>query len=241
MASFGDPFALELGGAPAASDRVYGALRSAVGEGNRGEEDASIVEAWRMAIARGIAAAVADDRAAFQSSPLTATDALPRLEEMLRYRLAADATDQDRRNALLERHVRRIDPSRPALLSRVRGINPGASFITVSRDTSTETQFGRAFEDHDPSSPSADGPAFNLANGQAGAKITLVPAYSTTQLAVVNSPRLTAGTFSDDDARLTHRIRRLLDEELPAWIDIRIYASCGFALDLDLLDVTAFC
>ena len=42
----------------------------------------------------------------------------------------------------------------------------------------------------------------------------------------------------------THRcllVWELLDAEVPAWVDLRVFARCGFYLDIDLLDVTAFC
>ena len=240
MAGFGDPFALELGGGPSAADKVYGDLRSAVGEGNRGAEDASIVEAWRMAVARGVAAAVCDERAALQVSPLTATEALPRFEERLRHRLPADATEQDRRDALLPLHVRRVDPTGPSLLARVRAINPGASLISQSRTTQTETQLGRAVEDHDPGHAMAAGPAFNLVAGLAGSKVTAVPNYSGAHLLIVQSPLL-GSVFQQQDAKSLQRIWKLLDEEVPAWVDLRVFASCGFYLDRDPLDATAFC
>lgn len=232
--------ALELGGAPSASDKAYAALRSAVGEGNRGDEDTSIVEAWRMAIARGIAAAVCDERAALQSSPMTATEALPAFEDRLRHRMPADASDQEKRDALLPLHVRKIDATGPSLLARVRAINPGANLITPSRTTSTETQLGRGFEDHDPESASADGPAFAMHVGLGGSKCTALPNYNTSHLVIVQAP-LIGTVFVASDAALLDRIWRLLDEELPAWVDIRVFAECGFYLDLDLLDLTAFC
>ena len=133
-----------------------------------------------------------------------------------------------------------VDATGPGLLEQMREFNPNVEIVTVSRTLGRETQHARGFEDHDPTSSKASGPAFALVDGTAGTKATSVPNFSTDLILVVHAPAL-GPAWSKADAAATSQIRELLERELPAWMDMRIYAECGFTLDLDLLDVTAFC
>jgi len=242
MAGFGNPFSIELGGGPSQQEAAYEALRSAVGVGNSadGGPDDSVIEAWRFARARGVVASFAAERAAAQSSPLTATDMLRAYEEILRVFLPLHATEQERREALLPRYTRVVTADYPSLLGKLRAINPLADINIPDRADTRDTQLGRAFEDHNPASPKASGPAFGLVDGNSGSKCTSFPNFSTDFLMVVLSPAAGA-SWADVDVLSFRKIEDLLDEELPAWVDFRVYAACGFVLDQDLLDVTAFC
>jgi hypothetical protein len=241
MPGFGNPFAFEIGGGPSAQEQVYDAMRSAVGEGNSGEPD-SLIEAWRLARARGFAAMVVDDRAAAQAAPATATDFIPVYEQLLHRFFPASASEQDRRDALQDAWVALPEAGSSELLARIQLLNPAASYSIVPRRETRDTQLGRAFQDHAPASVRADGPAFAFVNGTSGTKVTTFPNYSTDFLCLVSSPPLGGpGTWTRADILVLGQIRELLNLALPAWVDHRVYADCGFVLDSDLLDSTAFC
>lgn len=326
MPGFGNPFSFGLGGGDSEQETLYKAMRSAVGVGNFAEVDVptdAIIEAWRLARARGLAAGTDDERAAAQTWPDLSTDFIAVWEDLLRTYFPADTEDATRRETLQRRQTLALDASYAGLTALLQDIDPsivirfpgddggaisrslntppvspatgdvyivaaggtgawtgqdddiatwnGASWdfdtptegrtigvqdedIAVFWDGSAwqtsktprarlatrESQPGRAFEDYDPTSQDAAGPAFNLNTFASGPKCTSFPNFSDDFILVVEYP-LASGTLTEANRRVLQEIQALLNAALPSWVDFRIFTACGFVLDQDLLDVTAFC
>lgn len=234
MAGFGNPLSFLLGGGPSPQEQVYDAHYQAVGDGLRAPAG-SIVEAWRMAKARGIAAAQQDDRATLQAFPDHCTDFLPVYEEILRIVPTSDQTEQDRRDAVVARYTRSIDATYPKLEQKLESIDPLFEILTLPFQYTRTTDSGvRAFEDWDPSDLLASGPAYG-----GGRKNTVVPNFSDDFVLGVFF-NVGGGSFSPAYQRSLELAKQELNESLPAWVDFRVFTALGFILDLDLLDVTAF-
>lgn len=243
MAKLGYPFSFHLGGSVSPQRVAYDALKSAVGEGGSapGEPNESIVEAWRFARARGLAASIDDDRAAAQINPETATDFIPVFEQILREFFPADANDTDRRERLTELYIDSLDVAYAPLLERLQAINPGASIIIQDRTLTRDTQFGRVHEDYDTADDLASGPPMDIVNGLSGTKTTSFPNFSSDFILVVETPPAVIGSVSQTDVLNIRLIEELLNRILPVWVDYRVYMACGFTLDQDPLDATVFC
>lgn len=243
MAGLGNPLSFGLGGERSPQELAYIAMRDAVGVGNSapGEPLDSIIEAWRMARARGLAASIDDDRAAIQIDPEFATDFIPVYENLLGRFFPLATDDQARRDELTTEYVRSLQAAFAPLQARLQLLNPGAVFEFLPRAQTRDTQFGRVFEDHDPLSVAASGPEMLVDPPNSGPKVSSFPNFSSDFIVRVLSPPLIFLNFTEDDRRVIRQMITLLNEVLPSWIDFRIYISCGFILDIDLLDVTVFC
>lgn len=244
MPDLGSPLSFGLGGGPSPQQAVYDALRSAVGEGNSapGEPHESIVEAWRYARARGLAAAQSDERAANQADPRAATDFIPVYEDILRLYFELATDEQSRRDALSARYSETLPVDHAALLAELQAINPDLTITDVDRAETRDTQPGRAFEEHDPTAVGATAPAMSITNGAtSGPRCTGYPNFSTDFLLLALAPLIVSGTMGEEDKLRYAQLAEVLNRVLPAWIGFRLYAACGFELDTDLLDVTVFC
>lgn len=235
----GQPLPLEIGGGPDQSDAYYRALKSAVGTGGSAARE-TIREAWRMARARALSASYADDRAAAQAFPQLVTDYLPVYEELLGIDPPPGATDDQRRQVVVERWTRAIDASWPKLEDALQSIDALLSLVLLDHQYTRESQQGRGFEDYDPGSPDAAGPAFNLVTGAGdGDDLTSWPNFSDEFRIYVHFN--TGGPISNPQQKTVLEVRELLNESLPSWVDYTLFTTCGFILDQDLLDVTVFC
>lgn len=242
MAGLGTPLAFRLGGGPSPQEQVYDTLKVSVGVGNsaEGQPTDSIIESWRYAKARALVALFADDRAVAQGFPQTATDFIPVYEQLLRLFFDQNTSDQAKRDALSSEWYRKSSAVITEVEERLKEIDPSISVFVPDRDLIRETQPGRAFEDYDPASGDADGPAFNLVLGNSGSKCTSSPNYSDDFVWFVIFP-LTASTLTKANRKKIVQIEQLLNKVIPSWNDFRIYtADSGFVLDEDLLDLTIF-
>lgn len=240
MAGLGNPLSFELGGGPSPQEQVYDSMYQAVGDGIRAPED-TIVEAWRRSRARGIAAFILDDRATVQAFPDLSTDYLPVWEEILEINPPSDATDDERRAAVVEQYTRAIDATYPKLSDKLDSIDDLMEILLIPHEYVRTTVPGRGFEDWDPTAPKASGPPMRLgATGSAGDNATAFPNFSDEMIIHVLFD-IGGGAISVSNQRALEEAKEELNESLPAWVDFRLFTDCGFILDADLLDITAFC
>jgi hypothetical protein len=234
MSGLGNPLSFALGGGPSPQEMVYDAIFQAVGDGLRGPYG-SIVEAWRLSKSCGIAATIQDDRAAMQAFPNMCTDYLPVYENLLQIVPETGQSEEDRRQLVTERYTRTIDATFPKLEAQLDVVDPLFEIIIPPFELTRTTEMSvRAFQDWNPGSGSACGPAFG-----AGRKQTLFPNYSDSFVlyAYLN---VGSGPTTATNLRTMAAVKAGLNESLPAWVDFRVFSSIGFILDLDALDVTAF-
>jgi len=237
----GNPIPCQIGGGLSLAERAYHALRDAIGRDNCGDID-SLDGAWRWALARGIAAGVADERAVCQVWPDRATDAIAIYEDILHITAPSASSDEERRQEILRRWVQAVTAETEDLEAELQRVDPLFSILDGDRDTSASTTPGRGFEDFDPSDPSACGPAFG-----GGRYSTLFPNFSDDFVCIVQynvalRGRHHAGALSAEQKRRIEQAKAILNQVLPAWVDFRIIAnpSAGFVLDQSLLDFGAF-
>lgn len=238
--SLGSPLSLALGGGPSPQDEVYDAMYQNVGNGIQAGPK-TLVEKWRMARARGIAAFTEDARATAQAFPDISTDYLPVWEDILNIPLDPTASEAQRQETVLAEYTRTIDASFPKLDSALKSIDALMQILLIPHEYTRTTVPCRAFQDWDPSAPDASGPPFNLAaTGGSGADATSFPNFSDEFILSVLFD-VGVGALAVSNQRKLSDARDELNESLPAWVDFRLFTSCGFILDQDLLDVTAMC
>lgn len=222
-----------LGGGKAPHELAYEALKSAVGIGGS-SPDGTIVEAWRWAKARALAAIFMDRRASLQAFPHTATSGIVSFEQRMMIALSADAEEQERRAAVTRAWVDTASAVHEELLASLQAIDLRFNLVFQNYTAMRDSGPARAFEDWDPSDPLASGPAY--ATGLSG---TQFPNYSDEFVSRVVLD--VGGTPSPFDLRQMRLGIDLLKRALPAWIDFAVFTEAdGFILDQDLLDVTAF-
>lgn len=231
----GSPLAFEIGGSPSMQERYYKMLREAVGVGGSGA-DGSIVEAWRMARARGLVAAFADDRAAAQNWVNLVTDFLPIYEEILDLFENIDLDEQERRDAVTTKLTRLIEPVHDELEADLQAIDSRFEIIEPSRATFAITHYGRGFEDYNPASSEAAGPAFGD-----NYSATLWPNASTDFVCQIKIA-IESQDITEEIKRKIENAKNLLREALPSWIDFWIADNTdrGFVLNTDLLSLGCF-
>ncbi len=238
----GNPFPFELGGGPSTVEEIYDSMYQSVGSGIQAPEG-TIVEHWRMARARGIAATSDDARASFQAFPDLSTDFLPVWEQILDINPPTDSTIDERQDAALAQYTRVIDASYPALLLSLTDLDPLFQILIPPNENTRATVPPRMFQDWNPGDADASGPPFNLTTGQSGSTCTSVPNYASdfTLYVLLDLPTTVPNTISASNQRTVLEAQTILNESLPAWVDLRVFTECGFILDRDLLDATAFC
>lgn len=232
----GEPLSLALGGGPSPQEEVYDAMYQNVGDGIQAGPD-TLVEEWRWARARGLAACTMDDRAAYQAFPDLSIDYLPVWEDILGIPPDPNASITERQETVLAEYTRAIDASFPKLQAALTEIDPLMSILLIPRDLVRTTEPGRAFQDWDPNDPLASGPPFNLPGGRTE---SVLPNFSDDFIIAVLFD-VGAGAISVSNQRKLSDAQNELNESLPAWVDSRLFTACGFILDTDILDVTAFC
>ena len=116
---------LELGGGPTDAERIYEALRRAMGRGGVGPEG-GLEDLWRQCKARVIAdAGVGLEAAAMQAFPDRATALLETWEELLRLAPAPAATETERRAAAAAALTGKGAADWPSLRDAVERLDPG--------------------------------------------------------------------------------------------------------------------
>lgn len=235
MAKFGGlgKLSMKLGGEPSHQEKAYKALRSIVGEGNSPPDDplgeTTIDGLWRRARANGMGViSSVDESALYQGFPSTVTDELRSYEEIIGSYLPPDASDEERRQAVLNLWIADARSSYPAFLATLVGYDTRFSTLTPSHTNARFTYEGKVFDtpgngdfdqyhDHSKFPNFADehvvAVLFNVGEG-------IYPAGAIGKL------KTTAET--------------LLDRSLPAWNDFAVLLDVGFTLDISLLDVTGF-
>lgn len=228
-AGWSNPFPVVFGGAPTSTERVYDALRGAVGIGGAARDEDSLEAIWRQCKARAIAAGLSfDERAALQAFPHLATDALPYYERSLldRQRDPED-TDQDRRVRLAAKWTDERGGSHSDILAGLTAIDSRFSVLSVSDADTTTTVLGRAYEDLAGTEPFGG-----------GRKATLFPNYST-HFVLTAVLALGGGSLGPAERRLIAEAQDFLADNLTAWDGIQVAVDAdGFELDVDVLDYT---
>lgn len=232
MGGFGwhNPWPFEFGGGETAVERVYAALRSAVGKGGSAEDESTIDALWRQARALGIAAvATFGERSALQAFPNRATDLLLYYESLFLLTNNPAQTDQERRDIAAVRYVQQLAGSMPDTLAALQLIDSRFTLESTSADASETTVLGRAFQDYDGDEP------FN-----GGRKSTRFANYSSDFVLYATLEIGSAVLPTPAEQRSLAAARALLNEVLPAWNSFELASHRGFELDVDRLDLTAF-
>ena len=238
----GNPFGFELGGGPSRVEQINTAFKAAVGEGGSAI-DGTIEAEGRFAKARGWASSLDDERAMYQTWPDTADEGgVEVFEELLNVVPGRDENLQDRRDIITPLWTQVSSATTPDLTIELEAIDPTVAIINITnRDSITTTVPGRAFEDFDPSSPEANGPAFFLVGS---AKETQLPNFSQDFIMFVSYP-LAPGVITKTNLNIIFAIRDLLNKSLPSWCQFQITTKLDplacFTLDVDLLDLTGLC
>jgi hypothetical protein len=231
----GNPIPTQIGGGLSFAERIYKAMRAAIGEENVAAEG-TIAAAWMWCRARGMAAAFADQRAVNQIWPDRATDGIPIFESILGIATTAAMSDEDRRQEIIRRMVLIISGVSSDLEDELQIIDPLFSLLPTERDSSDTTENGRGFEDYDPNDPASAGPAFG-----GGRSSTDWPNFSRDFVVTVQYD-IAAGTATAEQKRRIEQAKQVLNDVLPAWVAFEIISnpSGGFILDTSLLDLGAF-
>jgi hypothetical protein len=233
----GNPFPFKLGGGKTDVEAAYEVLKQSVGRGGAAA-DGTLEAEWRLAKARGLAAAFCMDRAIMQFFPHLATDAIPLYEALLEIIPPPGANEEERSQVITDRWTRVVSAVTSDLEAELKAIHPDFKIVQPDRRHTAVTVMGRAFEDHDPSDERACGPAFG-----GGRTFTRFPNYSTEFVCYVQFGA--AGVMSEERKRLINRAKEVLRNALPAWVGYQISQDTsgpngGFILDLSLLDHGAF-
>lgn len=214
---YGSPSAFQLGGGLTHYERVYLALRRAMGEGGAGPLG-GVEDEWRKAKAMIIARAIAlEERAWWQAFPGYATEQIGIWEGLLA--LPPADTLAERQRAAEAAYTKQLAFDVPTIRRDLQAIDPGLDVVQMTKTLSVTTQFGIPYE-----APDGVPPFVN---------------YSHDFVCAVIWTGLTDGI--PDPATLDVVTRYL--ENLPAWIDWRIMNGVGFYLDGfndSRLDLTAF-
>lgn len=227
-----NPLPFRVGGALTPTQRVYAAMVSAVGKGNRGPAG-GLRELWRLCLARAIAqAADAKDLAALQAFPATMTVHLPAWERTLL--LQPGPTEVARRRTIGQVLTREPDASGPSLAEQLRDIDPNFSLDPVAWSWASTMVPGRAFGPL----PGSGGPVFGA--GQAAGVESAIGANFSDAYVVHVLYALPAGQ-TEIPVESAERAAALLNELLPFFCDFTIYNLSagpdgdGFYLDGGIL------
>jgi hypothetical protein len=234
-----NPIPMQIGGGRSLPERIYWAMRSAVGAHNYAVEDipgTTVEGSWRWCRALAIAAMQADERAMIDAIFSRCTDTIPVFEDMLGITSLAAESDEDRRLAIVELVARGAEAISGTLEDELQEIDSLFTVVYASHDYADTTENGRAFEDYLPADPAACGPAFG-----GGRSSTGWPNYSSDYVCLVQYS-VAAGAISAEQKRRIVSAEAVLNRALPAWVDFSIVAdpTGGFILDLSLLDLGAF-
>lgn len=223
-----NPAPFEMGGGATNVERIYRALRSAVGIGGSAEDDdGSIDGVWRQARASGLAAAgTTGERALMGAFPGKATDLLGYYEELLLITPENESDLPGRRALAEQRFTSQVDVSVPQVADDLARIDERFSVLETPRAEAIETLFGRAFEDYAGAEPFGG-----------GRKSTLFPNYSTDFVLWVLFD-LGSGVLPGVPESASLAAAAELLGGLPTWVDFQTATADGFIIDESLLDST---
>jgi hypothetical protein len=212
-----NPLPFRVGGGPTPSSKAYATLRQAVGKGGSAENDRGIDGLWRRSQAKGLAAATSSTRRALlQAFPQVATDALPSDERILGLIAAPDASETQRRAAVVARWTAQPIRSWNELLTALQALDARFSLVLPADSTEVVSDLGRAFEPYDPSN-AALGPRFGIRGG-----CTQLPNYSSRQELRVLFTLGYSSVPKPADQNLIEQAKRLLRSALPSDQDFTI-------------------
>lgn len=224
-----NPFPLEFGGAPTNVERIYRAMRSAVGQGGSASDDENTIDGlWRQARAAGLAAAaMSGERAVVNAFPDHATDLLPYFEELYLLVPLDESDLPARRAAAAARYVADPLSSVPQLASDLQAIDPRFSVLDIDHTQSIETIVGRAFEDYLGTIPF-----------RGGRSSTEFPNFSTEFVVDVLLDLGSGNLPSVAEDALMATASDYLNTALAGWVNLNVITADGFTLDESLLDLT---
>ena len=229
MGSYGwhNPWPFEWGGGPTQVERVYTAMRGAVGRGGSAPNDDGTLEGlWRQMRARAIASVgTFGERAAMQNFPSKATDALPYYEQLLLLTPGPDDTIEDRNVEASDGYTRQIRSATPDVETLLEGID--SRFSILEPTVTGVTQRGRSFEDLAATEPFGG-----------GRKSTDFPNYSDDFVLFVFFDIGSGVLPSPAEQRIIGRAETQLREVLPAWVVHQVTTDDEFILDRSLLDLS---
>jgi hypothetical protein len=230
----GNPLPFQIGGQPTDVEQTNSALKQAVGVGGSAE-DGTIEAEWRFAKARGLAAAIDDEGAVMNGWPDITVRLIEMYEDILTIFADPNASDEERRQEIIDRWVRQLDATVPGLDEVMQEVDPLFSVQDLDFDRGRTTVMGRAFEDFLPGDPLSAGPAFG-----GGRTFTSIPNYSDEMMCRVKYD-IPTGTITNEQKNRIKRVEAILNEILPSWVGFSIFAgNLGFLLDISLLDLGAF-
>ncbi len=213
-------------------DRIYQALRSAVGKGGSARSPAGIDPLWRQCKADAIASVAAmGERSAQQAFPNIATDLLPYYERLLMITSDVGATLEERQAAAAQLYTVTASAALPDVLTQLQRIDERFTLINQEPDGLDTTVLGRAFDDFAGTEP------FDALD--ATRHSTDFPNYSTAFRVYVLLD-IGGGEQPTQQERIAIRAaHKVLDDVLPAFNDHQIVTHRGFTLDVDRLDLTS--
>jgi hypothetical protein len=211
-------------------ERIYRALRSAVGKGGSAANELGLEGTWRWVRAKWLAeVSRKSELAAEQAFPDRATEALPYYERLLQITPRDEASIEDRQIAVARAYALQLASDIPDLLRALQQIDARFTLVVPPAHLSVTTQAARAF----------DGYAGELPMGD-GRKSTRFPNYSS-DFEVYTVLELGGGAVPTTEERDSiAAARRLLHDVLPAHNTFQVATHRGFTLDVDRLDLTSF-
>lgn len=234
-----NPIPEEIGGGRSLPERLYWALRSAVGELNYAPETipgTTVEGAWRWSRALALAAMKADERAVYQTFFDRLTDSLSVWEDLLGITAPSASSNEERRQTIIDQVVSGATAVEGPLQDELQEIDALFSIVYADHDYADVTEPGRGFEDYVPADPDACGPEFG-----GGRSSTEWPNYSSDFVCLVQYG-VAAGAITAEQRRRIAAAEAVLNRALPSHVDFMIVAdpTGGFILDLSILDLGAF-
>lgn len=201
------PLPFHVGGGPTFAEKLYNESRSALGPKGAGPTG-GLEDSWRKCRALAMSkAASAAERAAMRAFPSSGGEALPIWEALLG--VDQELTIGDRIASVTAAFTQSLDAVASSIETRLQEVDATITVEAVDADTTTVARSGQPFQ---------------VASGDAH-DTSRWPAYSEHAILFVKWP----GGVPDTDKR--RRVERILNRDLPAWWDWRIYNVSGFYCD----------
>jgi hypothetical protein len=222
---------MHIGGRPSPTEKVYNALRTALGTTVDGREVAGpkggIEDQWRIARARVIARTIQlDELAALQAIPGKATVHLPIYERL--FGVTERDNDVQRQAAVAAVVTAQLSGVVRKIAARLLEIDSGIAVFLQSDDLATTAHFGWTYADR-------SGTPIPYGNREAAD----MPNLSSHYVLIVRWSGAPGGIPPTDKRR---EIERYLNDALPSWCTYTIQNGAGFYCDgynNSLLDLTA--
>ena len=239
-----NPFPFQVGGSPSRAEAAYLALRKMVGTNGYSRDEESLEAQWRKSKTLGLVAlSTFDERATNQYFPDKATDHIILFEEMLGIVTDPTKTDEERRRAIVPDYTGVPETWYSRLVEQLQMIDERADVLTRDWATAGTSMAGRAFGAFSPVAGYEYSSRIEIYDPDGTPHyrtFTQFPAASDTYRINVLFDIGSGVAPSRDILQRTERMKSLLNDIVPAWVDFRIFYAIGFILDLSLLDATGF-